>query len=130
MISFSITIDATSVLSKLTRLEQFDGVEGALNDEADLIVDDERQYPPELPNQRYVRTFNLRDQTRARAARRSGSGYEVEVESGADYASEVVGAKQRSAFVGRWRLFKVVAQAHVPALRARVQAAVIKSWGR
>jgi len=130
MLNVSVTINATSILAKLTRLEQLDGVEAALNDEADLLVADEQQYPPELPNQQYVRTFNLRNQTRRQPAKRSGTAFEVTIESGADYASEVVGARQRAAFVGRWRLFKVVALAHLPRIRAAVQAAVLRSWGR
>jgi hypothetical protein len=130
MISYSITVNAASVLAKLARLELLDGVEDALNTEADLIVADEQQYPPELPNQRYVRTFNLRDKTRKLPARRGSGGFDVTIESGADYASEVVGAKQRQAFVGRWRLFKTVALEHLPALRARVQSAVVRSWGK
>lgn len=130
MLSFSITIDAGPILAKLTRLEQLDGVEAALDSEADLLVTDEQQYPPELPNQRHVRTDHLRDMTYHNPAQRSGNTFEVEVRSDAEYAGAVVGENQKPAFVGRWRKFKKVAQDRKPRITAAVRAAVLRLWGR
>lgn len=128
MISFSITIDAASVLRKLTALERLDGVGAALNDEADLLVTDEQQYPPELPNQQYVRTNHLRDMTYHNPAQRSGNSFEVDAISEAEYAGAVVGEQQGKAFAGRWRKFKKVAEARRPGIGAAVRAAVLKAW--
>lgn len=130
MLNFSITIDAASILTKLTRLEQLDGLEATLNDEADLLVADEQQYPPELPNQRYARTGHLKNMTYHNPAQRGGNAVTVEMFSDAEYAGAVVGENQASAFAGRWRKFKKVAQDRRPAITAAVRAAVIRLWGR
>lgn len=130
MISYSISVDATSVLSKLAALSRLDGVEDVLNDEADLLVVDEQQYPPERPGQRYQRTEHLKDMTYHNPAKRSGTHFEVEVVSEAEYSPYVVGEQQAPVHAGRWRKFKKVATDRMPHIRAAVQAAVIRSWGR
>lgn len=127
--TFSISVDVNAILAKLIRLEQLDGVADALDSEADLLVTDEQTYPPELPNQRYVRTYHLRAMTKRSAVQRSGSVVSVAITSEAEYAGAVVGENQKPAFVGRWRRFKKVAQDRVPGIRAAVHAAVIRSWG-
>jgi hypothetical protein len=130
VITYSIAIDATSILGKLTRLEQLDGVEAALNDEADLHVTDAQTYPPEVAGSRYVRTQHLKDMTYHNPAQRSGQTFSVEVFSDAHYAGAVVGENQTKPFAGRWRKFKKVAQDRKPGIAAAVRAAVIRSWGR
>jgi hypothetical protein len=130
MLTFSITIDAGAILAKLARFEQLDGVEAALNDEADLLVTDEQTYPAEVPGSRYVRTQHLRDMTYHNPAQRSGNTFEVEVRSDAEYAGDVVGEDQKPAFAGRWRKFKKVAQDRKPRIAAAVRAAVLRSWGK
>jgi hypothetical protein len=131
MLTFDISITGTEAfLARLTRLEQLTGLEDVLNDEADLLVADEQIYPPELPGQRYIRTGHLRDMTYHNPARRTGGGVEVQVVSGAEYAEQVVGENQAPAFAGRWRKFKKVAEDRMPRIRASVQAAVYRLWGR
>lgn len=130
MIGFSITVDAGSVLAKLARLEQLDGLEDALNDEADLLVADEQQYPPERPGQRYVRTDHLKDMTYHTKAQRSGNTISVDAVSEAHYAAHVVGEDQSPVHAGRWRKFKKVATDRKPRIAAALQAAIIRSWGK
>jgi hypothetical protein len=130
MIGFSVTVDAGSVLAKLAALESLAGVEDALNDEADLLVADEQQYPAEVPGQRYVRTDHLKDMTYHHPAQRSGNTIFVDVASDAEYAGAVVGEDQAPAFAGRWRKFKKVATDRKPRIAAALQAAIIRSWGR
>lgn len=130
MLSFSITIDANAILGKLTRLEQFEGIEAVLNDEADLLVTDEQTYPAEVAGSRYVRTQHLKDMTYHNPAARSGNVFTVEVFSDAHYAGAVVGENQAPVHAGRWRKFKKVAQDRKPGIAAAVRAAVLRSWGR
>lgn len=130
MLTFSITINAASILDKLTRFEQLDGVEDVLNDEADLLVTDEQTYPPEVAGSRYTRTEHLKDMTYHNPAQRSGNTFTVETFSDAEYAGHVVGENQAPMHAGRWRKFKKVAQDRKPGIRAAVRAAVLKSWGK
>lgn len=130
MLTFSVTIDAASILAKLTRFEQLDGVEAVLNDEADLLVTDEQTYPAEVAGSRYRRTEHLKDMTYHNPSQRSGSTFTVEVFSDAAYAGAVVGDDQAPVHAGRWRKFKKVAQDRKPGISAAVRAAVLRSWGK
>lgn len=56
-----------------------------------------REYPPELPNQRYVRTGRL-----GRGWQASAAGSVITLDNPVDYAGAVYGPNQRAAFAGRW----------------------------
>lgn len=56
-----------------------------------------REYPPELPNQRYQRTGRLGRGWQAQAA-----GSVITLDNPVDYAGAVYGPQQRRIFAGRW----------------------------
>lgn len=56
-----------------------------------------REYPPELPNQRYQRTGRL-----GRGWQAAAAGSVITLDNPVDYAGAVYGPNQRAIFAGRW----------------------------
>lgn len=70
-----IQIEGTAALRRiLERLEVLpDGLEPAVDEANQLLLEELRDYPPKLPNQRYVRTFRLRDSWQPSRIMREGT---------------------------------------------------------
>lgn len=84
-------------------------------------------YPPELPNQRYRRTFALRGSWRQRRA----GPTELHVESaGVVYAPWVQGAPtQARIHRGRWQTDEGIARAYEPTAQRQIERAIQAALG-
>jgi hypothetical protein len=69
-------------------------IEAYVRSTADAIIEDMRIYPPELPNQRYVRTYNLRDSWN-KVERKTSTGISIGI------TSEAAGYAEQSSKPGR-----------------------------
>lgn len=96
MLSFDVS-GAPDTLRRLETLERTIDTTPPLSDLNDAVLPILRQYPPELPNQRYVRTGTL-----GRGWRGSAAGQVVTLENSVAYAGAVYGPNQRAIFAGRW----------------------------
>lgn len=68
-------------------------------------------YPPEHPGQRYVRTFNLRDNWNPIPPVRIGGAWAAGAENDTSYASDVMGETQQPVHQNRWRTVDAIAAA-------------------
>lgn len=96
MLSFDVS-GTPENLRRLETLEHTIDTTPPLSDINDAVLPILRQYPPELPNQRYVRTGTL-----GRGWRGSAAGQVVTLENPVAYAGAVYGPNQRAIFAGRW----------------------------
>lgn len=101
------TIAITGLDAALRQLRELrlDALRQTVADVLDEIAKDAAVYPPELPNQRYVRTFKLRDGWLEgdRDVRLSGDTLTAALTNGVGYADEVMGDDQKAVFQDRWR---------------------------
>lgn len=112
-------------IRRLTRLKLLEGIDTALEEAAnDIVIPDARQYPPERPNQRYVRQFRLRDGWNRTAVTRTRGGFRIVVRNQVEYAPDVVGPNQEHWFKNRWRTIRQIKNDNDPAVRAHLAAAV------
>ena len=98
----------------------FDSGKTAFNTKREPLLDELQYYPPELPNQRYVRTYRLRNGWTVTIKRLSKSKFMIEVKNDTDYATDVMGSLalspseagrfQHDIHKGRWQLTTVVLQ--------------------
>lgn len=116
------------VQRRLSALAGMRGLDTELEAAADDILPTVRAYPPELPNQRYRRTFTLRDAWRRNAARRTGRSVVVDLGNPIEYGPDVMGDNQEPAFRGRWKPLRQIGQEQRGAVRARVQAWALRTW--
>jgi len=108
---------------------RLDAIKGDVSSLLDDIATDAANYPPELPNQRYVRTGDLGrgwtdstpmmqgDANSLLAVLTNSVGYGPEVMSAAD---------QRAIFAGRWRTTDKIMDAWEDRAAARIEAALGK----
>lgn len=116
---------------RLRRLKQLDGLAAELESIADdVVIPNAQIYPPERPNQSYVRSFTLRDNWKRGNAQRDGRGWKIVVRNETDYAPDVVGSDQGFYFVGRWRTIQKIRAENLPAVRARLLSAVKRLGSR
>lgn len=95
-----ITIDITgdrATTTRITTIETAIDSTPPLDTISDAAMPILREYPPERPGQRYVRTGRLGRGWRAQAA-----GSVITLDNPVDYAGAVYGPNQRAAFAGRW----------------------------
>lgn len=116
------------VQARLAALSNLRGLDGELEATGDAIVTEAQDYPPELPNQRYVRTFKLRDSWRRMAAQRQGKSVTVNVSNPIEYGPDVMGEQQGFFFVGRWKRLRAIGEAQRGALQARARAWALRTW--
>lgn len=91
-------------------------------------------YPPELPNQGYIRTFELKNSWDSEPI---GPGrYDIintarNPKTGFLYTSRVVGVRQATIHRGRWwKAVDIVRQKAIETFGKKVVGAVLKIWGR
>ena len=98
MPSFEIVISGDrATVARLSALEQAIDTTPPLDAISAAALPILREYPPELPNQRYQRTGRLGRGWQAR-----GAGSVIALENPVDYAGAVYGPNQRAIFAGRW----------------------------
>ena len=117
MLSFDVS-GAGETLAHLATIERVIDTTPPLSELGDAALPILRQYPPERPGQKYVRTGRL---GRGWAARAGGSV--VQLENPVEYAGAVYGPDQRAAFAGRWPQVAELAQRATPAV-----VAVYREW--
>ena len=108
-------------LATLRTLEQTLSNAPLLEDVARAALPTLKVYPPELPNQRYVRTGNLGAGWQYGAASGGPSGRVIDLFNPVEYAGDVYGA-QKPAFVGRWKTVAQLRAAIAPQVRAGFEA--------
>lgn len=125
----SSSIDA--VRRRLLRLRALEGLESELASAVDDdALPDIRTYPPELPGQRYVRTYRLRESWKRGAVQRLGRALRVVVRSEIGYARWVVGDRtQAPIHQGRWRTQSELRASIEPRIRARLARALKRMAG-
>lgn len=128
MLSFGSWQGMDAVQTRLDALRQFQGFDSEFEAEGDEIVREAQIYPPEKPNQRYVRTFDLQGAWRRGDAARRGRTIEMVVANAMEYASDVMGDNQDQEFRGRWRKLRTIAEDRRGAIRSRAQAWALKVW--
>ena len=130
MIDITITISGVDTqVARMGNLEGIaldaakDGMSQALIAMADVLAD----YPPELPNQKYVRTYTLYDGwiDTDPVFQAIPSGLAATLTNPTEYGPQVEGdATQEAIFQGRWPTVGQVQQAQAEAARDAVAAAV------
>lgn len=109
-----IRIDASAItagIASLQRLETITPLLPYLEAGGDILITDARTYPPELPNQRYVRTGDLGDGWRRQVVSSSPTLIALDVFNPVPYGPYVMGADDQTApFVGRWSTIEALAQ--------------------
>lgn len=128
MISVEPWIGIDDAIARITRLASLAGLESELEAAADEILPDLKTYPPERPGQKYVRTFELRDTWRKSEAQRVVSAVSVNITNPTEYGPFVQGDDQAEVHRGRWSTVKKIADDRRGAVRARVQAWVLRTW--
>lgn len=123
MLRIDITGDAATV-RHLTAVEQAIDTTPPLDAVADAAIPIVRTYPPELPNQRYVRTGQLGRGWAAHAA-----GTVIHLDNPVEYAGRVYGPNQGRAFVGRWKTPAELRAAILPGVLAAYRAWVKRIVG-
>lgn len=113
---------------RISALADLRGLDSELEGAGDDIAKVARVYPPERPNQRYIRTFTLQRGWRRSPARRTGGAVEVDVSNPTEYAPDVMGENQKPYFVGRWKRLRQIGEDQRGALRARAQAWALRTW--
>ena len=105
------------LLSRVKLLEPEKMIENGLYKTATAMYNDLRTYPPELPNQRYRRTFKLRSGWYV-----VGGGLLMRVINDTNaYNREVQDRdQQRRIFQGRWPTWQDVVERRTPELRENV----------
>lgn len=98
----------------------FDSGKTAFNTIREPLLDELQFYPPELPNQRYVRTYRLRNGWTVTIKRINKTSFMIEVKNPTEYTSDVMGSLalspseaasfQSDIHQGRWQLATVVLQ--------------------
>lgn len=116
------------VQARLEALTDRRGLDSELESSGDVIVKEAQDYPPELPNQRYQRTYNLRDSWRRSQARRTGRSVIVDIDNAMEYGPAVMGENQEPSFKGRWRRLRAIGEAQRGALHARARAWALRTW--
>ena len=112
----------TEALRFLETLQRPD-LSDVLSQESKRIVKVAQVYPPEHPGQRYVRTFNLRDNWNPIPPARVGGGWAAGAENDTSYASDVMGDTQAFIHQNRWRTDDAIAEAEEPNV-----ASAIEDW--
>lgn len=126
--SIQTTIHVTGIGDTLRRLAALD--RAALRPVvADILADiahDAAVYPPELPNQRYVRTYRLRDGwlDRAPDVRLAGDTLLGILTNPTPYGPDVMGDTQEPIFQRRWRTVDTISAAWEDRVAARIAAAL------
>jgi hypothetical protein len=127
-----MTIDIKGDLAQIARMRGVEaavlaaaqtGMEDAIKSMADILAD----YPPELPNQRYVRTNALHEGwvDTEPVFKPIASGIEGSLHNPVEYTPEVEGdATQADVHKGRWPTVGKVQAAQEGAARAKVEQAV------
>ena len=102
------------------RIEAVVGQE--INGFGDTVIDAVQVYPPELPNQRYRRTYALRGSWRKRRA----GPTTMHIESmNVGYAPYVMGdGRQARIHQGRWNTDEQIARQYEPILQRRLIVAI------
>ena len=85
-----------------------------------------RTYPPKLPKQKYVRTFNLKRNWQYAVL----SPTSAEIGNAAAYAGWVQGVEQAGIHVGRWDRAVDVAEKHLADFIERLGKKVLRIWTR
>ena len=128
MLTFGPWQGIDTVRARLEALAELRGLDTELESEGDLIVQEAQVYPPEKPNQRYIRTFLLRDSWRRKAATRSRGRVTVDVENPVFYSQDVMGENQDLEFRGRWKRLRTIGEGRIGPIRARAQAWALRTW--
>lgn len=127
MIAISYTTTgAVEVQRDLARF-RLDAIRGDIAGVLDDIAADAARYPQELPNQRYRRTYTLRD-----GWLDSQPAFDADQDSllavltnPTSYGPEVMGAEdQRAVFAGRWRTTDAIMDAWEDRVAERVEDAL------
>jgi hypothetical protein len=106
MITIRTSVKNVDAVVQVLGRVQLDSLQRDVGDAMDLIAADAADYPPELPNQRYIRTGNLgRGWTDGNTLFQGGpTMLEAVRENSVEYAPDVMGAAdQKAIFAGRWR---------------------------
>lgn len=119
---------ADEALRRLGALQSMHGLDMELEGVGDATLPKLRIYPPEVPNQRYLRKYKFRDSWKRRDAKRTGSEIEVDLDNPTSYGPYLVGDDQAPAHRGRWWKLRTVAEEQRGVLRARVQAWALRTW--
>lgn len=127
-----MSVTETGLSEQIARLQKMDttilraaedGAEIALRAMADVLAD----YPPELPNQRYIRSYTLRDgwDDAVPVFTVMSAGLSASMTNPTPYGPEVEGeATQEAIFRGRWPTVEGVQREQEAAAKATIEATV------
>lgn len=116
------------VLARLSALRELRGLDSELEAEGDATLPVLRAYPPEVPEQRYVRKYRFRDSWKRQDARRTSKGVEVDLTNDTPYGPLLVGDDQAEPMKGRWWKLRTVADDRRGMVRARAQQWALRTW--
>lgn len=128
----SFSIDMPELPALVNALERYPAVaepiiRDATGDALLLLVPDLSDYPAELPHQRYVRTFKLRDGWTDAVPEWTpiSSGFEAKLTNPTAYTDEVQGWKdQARVHKGRWKTDQQIVDAREADIKARFDTAL------
>jgi len=103
--------------------------EETINDGLDDVVEVMQDYPPELPDQKYVRTYSFRDAWNVSYSQSAFTIKNFVQQKGVNYAGYVVGnaigERQAGIHAGRWKVFRKVFDSMFDKLPQRIKKRVI-----
>lgn len=127
MINLSYKVTGTEAILRQLESIRLDALKGDVSSLLDDIAADAAHYPPELPNQRYVRTGDLgRGWTDSTPLFQGDATSLLAVlTNSVSYGPEVMGVEdQRAIFAGRWRNTDQIVTAWEDRAAAQIEAAL------
>jgi hypothetical protein len=127
MINISYNVKGADAIIRTLDGIRLDAIKGDVATLMDAIAADAADYPPELPNQRYVRTGDLgRGWTdSAPLMRGDATSLLAVLTNSVSYGPEVMSAEdQRAIFAGRWRTTDQITDAWEDRAAQAIEAAL------
>jgi len=127
MIAVSYKVSGADAIIRALEGIRLDAISGDVLTLMDEIAADAADYPPELPNQRYVRTGDLGRGWTDSTPMMSGDADSLlaVLANGVSYGPFVQGAEdQRAIFAGRWRTTDQITDAWEDRAAQRIEAAL------
>lgn len=130
MISTIVTVNGIEDARKAVAVLHGDTVKSTLDDLIEMMAQDAATYPPELPNQRYERTYTLRD-----GWLKSDPVFQIDATSAnvmlvnsVEYAPDVQGAGQQARIhQGRWETTEALMERWEDRVADAIEAALVNA---
>ena len=128
VISIAYTVSGVeAVLADLARIKPENAGAIVVDYLRDTLAPDAATYPPELPNQRYVRTGTLRRGWLEAEPTVSASGTDLlaVLENSTTYGDYVMGDAQAAVHQGRWRTVDMLMDAHEAGVAQAIEQGLV-----